>query len=88
MAQIPKQLHTLFWDIDVNTIDPIIYPEYVISRILELGNEEAVAWMKETFAEEQIKSVIGSERRLSPRSTNFWAIVYHIPLNDVVTLRK
>jgi hypothetical protein len=47
--------------------------------VLEFGDKQAVKWMKETFSEGQIPEVIRTERRLSRKSANFWALVYHIP---------
>ena len=88
MNKIPKYLHYLFWDINVESVNPLEYPQYTISRVLEFGDEHGLAWIKETFSEEQIKSVIKSERRLSPKSANFWALVYNIPLCEVTVLNK
>ncbi len=51
------------------------------------GDERAVAWLKSTFPEEEIRRAILSERRLSARSANFWALAYGIPLNEVAALK-
>jgi hypothetical protein len=80
---IPNNLMPFFWDIDARGFDPAAHPEYAIGRILELGNPEAVLWMRATFSEEQIRTVIRTEHRLSPKSATFWALVYHIPCQDV-----
>jgi hypothetical protein len=42
--------------------------------------------MKETFSESDIKRVIATERRLSKKSANFWALVYGIAPGDVEAL--
>ena len=83
---IPNNLIPFFWDIDTRGFDPAAYPEYTIGRILELGDAEAVSWMRATFSEEQIRAVIRTERRLSPKSASFWALVYDIPLQDIAAL--
>ena len=83
---IPKHLGGFFWDIDTNHFDPQEHPEYAIARILELGTEPAVTWMRATFTEDQIKKVIREHRRLSPRSANYWALVYGIPTHEVAAL--
>ena len=85
---IPEDLHTLFWDVNLENFDPIAYPQYTIFRILELGDRPAIAWLRSAFSEEQIKDVIRSERRLSHRSANFWALVYGIPFNEVAALQE
>lgn len=83
---IPNNLHPFFWDVDAGSIDPHEYAAYVIGRILEQGTEEAVAWMKATFQEEEIKKVISEDRRLSPRSATYWALIYDIPADRVAAL--
>lgn len=76
---LPAELRALFWDVNLDTFDPLAYPEYTIARILEFGDEAAVAWMRGTFAETQIIDVIRRDRRLSAKSANYWRLVYHIP---------
>ena len=77
----------MFWDIRVADFDPKLYPEYTIARILELGNPEAVSWLQKNFTEEEIIKTIRSERRLSPKSANYWALIYRIPAAEVAALR-
>ncbi|MGC9996345.1 MAG: hypothetical protein ABSE79_13580 [Terriglobia bacterium] len=84
---IPQHLYPLFWDVNLDNFNPTAYPEYAIARVLELGDENAVKWMKETFSEADIRRVIATERRLSRKSANFWALVYGIAPNDVAALR-
>ena len=84
---IPQHLHYLFWDVNLDSFNPTAYPEYTIFRVLELGDEKAVAWMKQTFPEDEIKRTISTESRLSRKSANFWALVYGIALEDVAALR-
>ncbi len=86
MLMIPKELRSLFWDIQTDELDPRQHPEYVIGRILELGTEPAVKWMMETFSDGEIKKVIREDRHLSPRSANYWALIYRIPRTEVAAL--
>jgi hypothetical protein len=85
---IPQYLRSYFWDIETQSFDPQDHPEYTIERILELGDSKAVAWLQEQFSEDQIKDVIRNNRVLTPRSANYWALVYGIPAQDVTTLRR
>ncbi|NWG29840.1 MAG: hypothetical protein HXY48_15095 [Ignavibacteriaceae bacterium] len=86
MNILPENLNTLFWDINVQNFDPADYPEYTISRILEYGDENAFAWLKANFSENQIARVIKTNKQLSKKSSNFWAIVYKIPANEIASL--
>ena len=83
---IPSQLHPLFWDTNVSNFEPLDFPDYTIARVLELGDQDAVAWLKDTFTEAQIVSVLRMERRLSRRSANFWALVYGVSRDQVAAL--
>ncbi len=80
---IPSNLQALFWDTNLATFTPEDYPDYTIFRILEYGDEAAVAWLRQTFSEAEIRRVLSTERRLSQKSANFWALVYGVPLRDV-----
>jgi len=85
---IPSNLQTLFWDTNLATFDPAAYPDYTIFRILEHGDEPAVAWLRQTFSEAEIRRVLCTERRLSRKSANFWALVYGVPPNEVAALNQ
>ena len=83
---IPQHLHSLFWDVDLDGFKPTAYPDYTIARVLEFRDERAVAWMKQTFSEAEIRRVIATERRLSRKSANFWALVYGMAPEKVAAL--
>jgi hypothetical protein len=84
---IPRHLRLLFWDTNLDSFDPTAYPRYTIERVLEYGNEEAVAWMRSIFTREQILDVLRTDRNLTPLSANFWAILFGVPASDIVALR-
>jgi len=83
---IPSNLRSFFWDVDAAALDPHQYAAYVIGRILAQGTEEAVAWMRATFHEDEIRKVISEDRRLSPKSATYWALIYDIPTECVAAL--
>lgn len=84
---IPRDIRPLFWDVNLENFDPHAYPSYTVARILEYGDRPAIAWLRETFSEDQIVAVLRTERRLSRRSANFWALVYHLPVEHVAGLQ-
>ncbi len=83
---IPSNLWALFWDTNLDTFTPEAYPDYTIFRVLELGDEAAVAWLRRTFSEADIRRALSTERRLSAKSANFWALVYGLPSREVAAL--
>jgi len=41
---------------------------------------------RETFSATEIRRVIQTERRLSPKSATFWALIYGVPEAEVAAL--
>lgn len=85
---IPGHLQTLFWDAQLDTFQPEAYPDYTIFRVLEYGDDDAVTWMRQMFPEPEVRRVLSTERRLSRKSANYWALVYGIPSRDVAALHE
>lgn len=83
---VPNTLQPLFWDTNLATFQPSAHPGYTIFRILEYGDDPAVAWLRENFPAPEIRRVIRSERRLSAKSATFWALIYGIPEAEVAAL--
>ena len=83
---LPPFVTPFFWDIKTEDFDPHSYPDYTIGRLLEYGNEQAIAWLREAFSESEIKRVLRTERRLSRRSANYWATVFGVPKEQVRAL--
>lgn len=83
---IPSDLRTLFWDTNLDNFRPEAYPDYTIFRVLELGDDKALAWLRETFPESEIRRVLCTERRMSRKSANFWALVFGVPSREVAAL--
>lgn len=85
---IPSHVRALFWDVDADTFQPEAYPDYTIFRVLEYGDVEEVAWLRQTFSEGEIRRALRAESRLSEKSANFWALVYEVPSREVAALNR
>ena len=85
---IPGYLQSIFWDTNLDNFRPENYPDYTIFRVLEYGNEEALAWLRETFPEAEINRVLRAERRLSRKSATFWSLVFGVPVHEIAALRS
>lgn len=83
-----SHLQSLFWDVNVATFDPAAHPRYTIERVLEHGEDEDVAWLTGLFTTDEIRDVLRTDHRLSPRSANFWALVFKLPASDVAALHR
>jgi len=64
------------------------HPDYTILRVLEYGDTAAFSWLRETFADGEIRRVLCTEGRLSMKSATFWALIFGIPETQVASLRN
>lgn len=88
MKKLPKFLERYFWDVEFEKIDTKVYSHDILARLLEYGDEQAVNWMKRTFTMRQIADFLFHFRIVSPKSANFWALVYNIDKKRVLCLQK
>ncbi len=85
--KIPQSLHQFFWDIDVKKLNPAKHPYYVINRLLDKGNPEAVRWILAHFPRELIVETFKKIRDFSPWNGRFWANYLDLPTEEVACLQ-
>lgn len=59
---IHKIRKSLFWDTDINKLDLANHKNFIITRILERGNEEEISELINIYSIEKIKSEIRKNR--------------------------
>jgi len=87
-ASLPRALHRYFWDTDTTKLKPQDYPQYVIQRLLEMGDDEAVRWVRKNFSENLIKKTVQKRRGFSPKTAQFWASFLKISPKKIKCLQK
>lgn len=70
-----KPLRALLWDTDWSKVDPEKHKKFIIERILELGDQNAVDWLFSTYSNQEIERVLKASRNISIKSANYWSIV-------------
>ncbi len=88
MKKLPEFLSKYFWDVEFRQIDLEKRRVYVLRRILEYGDERAVAWMWKNFEKSEIKNVLCKFRGYSKKSANFWTLLLDVPREEVLCLKK
>lgn len=83
MTQIPAFLKPYFWEIDFAGLSLPERETYVIERVLEYGNDQAIRWLKVNFTPETIAAVVRRSRRISKNTANIWALVLNIPKEQI-----
>ena len=85
---IPTQIKKYFWDVKTDRLNDVEYPYFVIGRILEYGDENAVKWMVKKFQKSLIAKTLFKSRDLSPKSAEYWAATLGLPRNKIRCLKK
>ena len=88
MKSAPKFLKKYFWEIDFDRLDVEAHPQYILERILEYGDERAIRWMMRRFSRAEVADILFRFRSLSPKSANFWAVVFNVDKKKVLCLQK
>lgn len=81
-------LKKYFWDTDFDKLDARAHKTYIIERLMEFGDEEAVRFLKENYSEEELRETLKASRGLSRRSASFWAHLFDVPFNKILCLKK
>lgn len=88
MKTLPQFLKKYFWDVDFSKLDKEIYGSFIVDRILEEGDEKAARWMRGNFDIAQIKNVLFNSKNLSPKSANYWQLIFNLKRENILCLRK
>jgi hypothetical protein len=88
MKKLPDSFKKFFWDINTDELDVEKYPKFVIERLLEHGDFDAIDWLKQNYQESKIQEVVRTSRRISPKTGNFFALYYNLPKHDLVCMQK
>lgn len=84
----PKRLFNiaLFWD--VMDLDEVRHKRYIISRVLDFGNERDIRILRKLYGDEEIINTIKRSRSLQKKTANFWSIYFNIPPEEIECLKR
>ena len=88
VKKLPEFLKKYFWDVNFVELDGEKRPYFVISRIVDKGDLEAVLWVTKNYSGEKIKQSIKVSRELSRSTAKFWTRMLTINEEEVACLRK
>lgn len=86
MEELPPFLRPFFWDVDFHTLSIAKSAYFIISRLMEHGDEAAMFFLLKTYSKKEMINVLKKSRSLSRRSRNFWRIFFD--LKDVIWTPK
>lgn len=87
-TKLPKNLYQYFWEVDPKMVNPRKSPQYVINRLLDKGEVEAVRWTRRHFPEELIVHTLKTLRDFTPKRASFWAAFYNLSEEEVRCLQE
>lgn len=88
VTMLPAELHNLFWDTRPEELDVKQHATFILERILEFGNAQAVDWALRTYPLTEIEHVVRNSRRISRKTANYWAIRLGVPEKQVRRLQE
>ena len=86
-TKIPPSLYQFFWDVDAKKLDPSQKPYFVIQRLLDKGDVEAVRWVRENFSVNEISQTFYQIRDFQARVGDFWSEFLHLNREKVLCLQ-
>lgn len=77
-VSVPEHFRSLFWDTDLKNIQIGRNARYIIERVLELGDLDAVEWLQRVYPVRTILHAVYMSRTLTEKSRNFWKIWFGV----------
>lgn len=75
---LPENLKPFFWDVNFDNLRIESKREFIISRILDKGNDLAISWLFTNFQIAEIKKAVKINLNLSTTSLNLWQRVLFV----------
>jgi hypothetical protein len=69
---IPEHMAELFWDIDLKSLDPVENSDFIIERVLNMGDEDGLSWLWNGYSSDKILEVVKTSRRISRKTARCW----------------
>ena len=85
---LPLSLYKFFWDVDASKVNPVKSAQYVINRLLDKGDLEAVRWILHTYPRESIKETLKHRLDFSPKTAVFWSRYLSVPREEVKCMQE
>jgi hypothetical protein len=87
MEMMPREVAKCFWDTDAMKLDLNKDCFFIIERLLEEGDDDAIRWMMAQYDDSHIIRVVKDSRRLSPKTVGLWQNYYALPEEEIRCLK-
>jgi len=76
--ELPEYLRPFFWDVDLQKFSMEESSYFIISRLMEHGDERAVIFLLKNYTKKKMIYVLKNSRSLSRKSRRFWKIFFNV----------
>lgn len=84
---LPAFLHRYFWDCPVNKINKEEHSFFIIERLLEVGNDDAIRWTLRNYSQKGITDVVKKSHAISRKTANFWKNYFRLDKEEISCLQ-
>ena len=85
--KLPKSLYKFFWDVDVTKLDLDDKRYFVIQRLLDKGNLEAVRWVRKNYSNQDITAAFYQLRDFRTKIGRFWTLFLNLDQSKVICIQ-
>ena len=78
VMSVPERFKSLFWDTSLINIQIKRNARYIIERVLESGDLDAIQWMQMVYPVRTIMDTLNVSRNITAKSKNFWMIWFGV----------
>ena len=71
---VPVFLKPFFWDVDLAALEVEKHQVFIIERLMEMGDKQAVVWLRNTYEPKLIARVVCHSKKISYRTANLWRL--------------
>ena len=84
-----KQLDkNLFWDVKFEDLGIEKNADFIIERVLSFGDVKDYQLLRKMYDFKKIKKAAIKANYPNKKSVNFWSIIFDIPLNSFLCIKK
>ena len=70
------QKQSLFWDVDLKSLNSKEHASYIIERVLDFGDDDDIRWLFSTYPKAMMKETLGNTRSaIHAKSKALWNLV-------------
>lgn len=85
---LPASFKSYFWDVDFNSLNKEENKNFILKRVLDRGDTQALTWVTQNYNRKEIAELLFTVRDISTKTANFWADFLKLDRSKVLCLQK